>query len=171
MTSEDAAFGTRMEVGEVADAEDTAAVEATLIASRALLGVVARSLTGVLQEMSLPQFRVLVILSTARRLRIGLLAEQLNTHPSTFSRTIDRMTSNGWVQRVASSDSGREVLVEITEAGSVIVDRVTERRRQEIAVILTRMPRGDRAALVDALNRFSLAADEPPATGLIDLGL
>lgn len=171
MTSEDVAYRTRVEVGQVAEVEDTAAVEATLIASRALLGVVARSLTGVLQEISLPQFRVLVILSTQERLRIGRLAVQLHMHPSTFSRVIDRMTSKDWVRRVPSSDSRREVLVEITESGAAIVSEVTERRRQEIARILERMPMTDQHALVDALNRFALAAGEPAATELLDLGL
>ncbi|SKC41416.1 DNA-binding transcriptional regulator, MarR family [Plantibacter cousiniae] len=171
MTNEDVAYRTRVEVGQVAEVEDTAAVEATLIASRALLGVVARSLTGVLQEISLPQFRVLVILSTQERLRIGRLAAQLHMNRSTFSRVIDRMTSKDWVRRVPSSDSRREVLVEITDSGAAIVSEVTERRRQEIARILERMPMSDQHALVDALNRFSLAAGEPAATELLDLGL
>ncbi|OAN33729.1 hypothetical protein A4X17_14920 [Plantibacter sp. H53] len=171
MTDEDVAYRTQVEVGQVAEVEDTAAVEATLIASRALLGVVARSLTGVLQEISLPQFRVLVILSTQERSRIGLLAAQLHMNRSTFSRVIDRMTSKDWVRRVPSSDSRREVLVEITDSGAAIVSEVTERRRQEIARILERMPMSDQRALVDALNRFSLAAGEPAATELLDIGL
>lgn len=155
----------------MAEVEDTATVEATLVASRALLGVVARSLSGVLQEISLPQFRVLVILSTHERLRIGRLAEQLHMNRSTFSRVIDRMTSKGWVRRVPSSDSRREVLVEITDSGAAIVSEVTERRRQEIARILERMPVHDQRELMDALNRFSLAAGEPAVSELLDLGL
>ena len=49
-----------------------------LTASRALLAVVARSVAPVLDEVSVPQFRVLVLLSNATEpMRHGELAEAL----------------------------------------------------------------------------------------------
>lgn len=148
-----------------------ASVEAALTASRALLGVVARSLTDVLQDLSLPQFRVLVILSGSGRLRIGALAERLDANPSTFSRAVDRMVARGWVRRVPSTDSRREVLVAITDAGLAVVDEVTRRRRRDIAAILERMSPADRVALTAALGTFADAAGEPRPSDLLELGL
>lgn len=43
----------------------------TLAASRALLGVVARSVMEALEDVTLPQFRVLVVLTAHGRLPIG----------------------------------------------------------------------------------------------------
>ncbi|MGZ6975501.1 MAG: MarR family transcriptional regulator, partial [Acidimicrobiia bacterium] len=56
--------------------------DAVLLASRALVGVAARSLAEVEDEVTLPQFRALVVLATADR-NLGDLAEALDVHPST----------------------------------------------------------------------------------------
>lgn len=146
------------------------AVEVTLTASRALLGVVASSLADALHEITLPQFRVLVVLSTAGPLRIGAVAEKMKANTSTFSRTIDRMVAAGWVDRAASVDSRREVLVQITSAGRALVDQVTERRRTEIAAILSRVDPAEREAIQRALTVFARAAGEPAPDGLLVLG-
>jgi DNA-binding MarR family transcriptional regulator len=146
-------------------------IDATLSASRALLGVVARSVSHALQHVSLPQFRILVILASRGPLRIGALAEEMGANPSTFSRTIDRMEHAGWVLRVTSSGSRREVLVDITDPGRTLVDDVTARRRQEIARILEALPADERAAIAAALASFADAAGEPNARTLLTLGL
>lgn len=146
------------------------AVEATLTVSRALLGVVASSLADVLHEITLPQFRVLVVLSTAGPLRIGAVAEKMKANTSTFSRTIDRMVGAGWVDRAASADSRREVLVQITGAGRALVNQVTDRRRSEIAAILGRIEPAEQEAIIQALTVFSRAAGEPAPDGLLVLG-
>ena len=70
------------------------ALERTLTASRALLGLVARSLAGVSDAVTLPQFRVLVLLATRGPARMGDLAQLLGVHQSSFSRTAE-----GWKQR------------------------------------------------------------------------
>jgi len=150
---------------------DVDAVEATLTASRALLGVVARSLSDVLHTVTLPQFRVLVVLSSVGTLRIGTLAERMNSNPSTFSRTIDRMVTQGWVDRATSVDSRREVLVQITEQGRSLVDQVTEKRRADIAEILGRLAPADQRSVATALGLFAAAADEPQSNDLLTLGL
>ena len=65
---------------------DTSA-SAVLTASRALLAVVARSIAPELDRVTVPQFRVLVVLSTAGQpVRNRDLAEALGVHPSTFTR-------------------------------------------------------------------------------------
>lgn len=86
----------------------------TLAASCALLGVVARSLVDALQEVTLPQFRVLVILSSAGPLRMGAITTRMGAHPSTFSRTVDRLVAGGWVEREASPESRRETILTLS---------------------------------------------------------
>lgn len=150
---------------------DTDSVEVTLTASRALLGVVARSVTEVLHTVTLPQFRVLVVLSGTGPLRIGTLAERMKANPSTFSRTIDRMVVHGWVDRATSADSRREVLVQITAEGRALVDQVTEKRRHDISAILGRLSPADQKSIAAALALFTEAAGEPHANDLLTLGL
>lgn len=152
-------------------ADEERSAEATLRASRALLGVVARSVSEALQQITLPQFRVLVILAGEGPLRSGAIAQRMGSHPSTFSRTVDRLVSGGWVARTPSTTSGRETIVGLTPAGASLVAEVTERRRREIADILARLAPADRARVADALELFADAAGEPSATDLLTLGL
>lgn len=151
--------------------DDVTAADATLTASRALLGIVARSVADALEEVTLPQFRVLVVLSGEGPLRLGTLAERLGAHQSTFSRSIDRMVAGGWVLRAENPDSRREVLVDLTPAGRALVDAVTERRRQEIRQVLGRLTKDQRAEVVRALSLLSDAAGEPAVEDLLVLGL
>jgi len=145
--------------------------EATVTASRALLGIIARSMLPALDEVSLPQFRVLVLLSTSGPLRMGVLAERLGVTVSTFSRTADRLVSQGWATRGQGPDSRREVFLDLTERGRGLVASVTEHRRELIDDVLSRMTPRDRARLASSLTAFSRAAGEVAPADLLVLGL
>ena len=145
--------------------------EATLTASRALLGVVARSVSPALEFVTLPHFRVLVVLTSSGPLRMGSLAERMGANTSTFSRSIDRMVAGEWVERGPNPDSRREVLIRATEAGRALVDEVTARRRHAISDILSKMTAEDQQSVVTALEIFAAAASEPAVEDLLILGL
>lgn len=153
------------------DAITAATADATLAASRALLGVVARSVTAALDVVTLPQFRVLVVLSSAGPTRMSTLAERMGALPSTFSRSIDRMVAGGWVERLPSPESRREVLITLTPGGRELVAEVTERRRLGIAAILSTITTDQQNAVQDALRLFADAAGETPASDLLTLGI
>lgn len=158
-----------------ADRVDTharAEADAVLTASRALLGVVARSLAPALEEITLPQFRVLVILSAAAHpIRSGDLAAALGVHPSTFSRTANRLESSGWVQRVENPDSRRETLIELQPRGRRLVETVTRRRRDEIEKILDHATPAARQQILAGMQAFALASGEQGAVELAALGM
>lgn len=154
--------------------DEKAAVDAAdevLTASRALLGVVARSVAPALEAVSLPQFRVLVLLSSAGRVRVGALADALDINVSTFSRSADRLVVAGWVERVENPENRREVLLDLTDDGRRLVESVTARRRREIAAVLARMDAGQRDALGAAFAAFAEAAGEPAVEDLLILGI
>ena len=148
-----------------------AAVDATLTASRALLGVVARSVGSALELVTPPQFRVLVVLSTEGPLRTSTLAARMGAVPSTFTRSLDRMEASGWIVRRENPESRREVLVDLTDTGHRLVEDVTDRRRQEIRAVITRLSPAERAAVMRGLALFASAAGEPPVDELFALGL
>jgi DNA-binding MarR family transcriptional regulator len=145
--------------------------EATLTTSRALLGVVARSVAEALDMVTLPQFRVLVVLAGSGPMRMGALAERVGAVPSTFSRSVDRMEQGGWVRREHSPESRREVLIHLTPHGENLVAHVTDRRRREIADILAQLKPDDRQAVGRAFALFAAAAGEPLPEDMIILGL
>ncbi|MET3176592.1 UNVERIFIED_ORG: DNA-binding MarR family transcriptional regulator [Arthrobacter sp. UYCu721] len=151
--------------------EESAALERTLTASRALLGVIARSLAGIGEAVTLPQFRVLVVLSSRGPARMGDLAQLLGVHQSSFSRTAERMESAGLIVREQSPGSRREVLVSPTEEGLRVVEEVTEVRRREIAAVLTRLDLQEQEKVAAGFALFSQAAGEPSAAESLLLGM
>lgn len=146
-----------------ADEEIDALTDAVLTASRLLVAVSARSIAAVNETISLPQFRLLVVLSTRGQQKVTELAEALGVNPSTATRAIDRLLEAGLVDRQTNPLSRREMLISLTRAGQRVVRTVTRRRREEIAEIVARMPPTHRRGLVRALNAFSRAGGEPPA--------
>jgi DNA-binding MarR family transcriptional regulator len=137
-------------------------VDAILRASRVLLSVAVRSLAAADHDVTLPQYRALVVLAGRGPQRPTALAEALAVHPSTITRLCDRLVAKRLVQRVGSSTNRREVSIRLTPAGRRLVDAVTERRRAEIADIVARIPARERATMVHALHALGDAAGEPP---------
>jgi DNA-binding MarR family transcriptional regulator len=143
---------------------------ALLTASRLLVAISARSIAAVEETLTLPQFRMLVVLSSQGPSKLVALAEKLHVNPSTALRMTDRLVAAGLVDRRASPHSGREVRIELTAAGRAVVDTVTARRRDELAAIVARMAAEQRRSLVAALRAFTAAGAEPPATTPAPLG-
>jgi len=146
-------------------------VDATLVASRALVAVIARSLADVLDQITLPQFRVLVVLCAEGPLRSGVLADRLGIHQSTFTRTADRLVTQGWIRREVSPESRREIIVELTDAGRDLVLSVMKARRREIEKTLRKASPGDRETIRAGFEAFAAAAGEPEASLLLTLGV
>ena len=139
-------------------------VTAVLTASRLLVAVSARSLASVEDTLTLPQFRMLVVLDSRGAMSLSRLAEHLAVNPSTAMRMADRLTAIGMVSRRESEADRRSVRLALTEAGQHTVAHATARRRAEIAGIVAAIPPGQRADLVRALHTFAVAGGEPPAT-------
>ncbi|WP_343994820.1 MarR family winged helix-turn-helix transcriptional regulator [Terrabacter terrae] len=145
----------------VSESEDL--VTALLTASRALVGVSARSLADVEDTVTLAQFRILVLLSSQGRSTLVQLAARLGVNASTAQRQVDRLVREELVDRRENPDDRRQVLLVPTAQGARLVEAVTDRRRDEIARIVQTLPGEDRAALVAALEAFAEAANEPAA--------
>ncbi|GAA3471265.1 MarR family winged helix-turn-helix transcriptional regulator [Nonomuraea roseola] len=151
--------------------EDLSAVtSAVLTGSRLLVAIAARSLTAVEDRITLPQFRMLVVLAGKGQTKLVTLAERLDVNPSTAMRMADRLTSSGFIVREVNPRNRRETLISLTTDGLRIVDEVTGRRRDEIAAIVSRLSADQRLALVSAMAAFTEAGGEPPASASHPLG-
>lgn len=135
-------------------------VDAVLHSSRALVAVAARSLAAVADEVTLPQYRVLVVLAARGPQGLAPLAAALGVSPSTATRMCGRLVRKGLVQRRTPSRDRRQVRLALTEAGRAVVAQVTALRRGEIARIVAAVPPERRAQVVDALTAFAEAAGE-----------
>lgn len=145
----------------VTNGEKDAGLEELVGASRALLGVVARSLAPALEDVTVPQLRLIVLAATLGPTRSRDLAERLGVSTSTFTRNVDRLEAGGWVHRRVNEESKREVFVEATDRGHELVDDVIGRRRAELRSLLTGMSEADRVHAVQGAAVLRRALDEP----------
>lgn len=141
--------------------DDVAAVtSAVLAATRVLVAVSLRSLATAGETVTLPQFRLLVLLDSGGETNLVTLADRLAVNSSTTLRMVSRLASRGLVSRRVNPDSRREVLLRLTEAGHRLVAEITARRREEITAIVDRIPARSRAGLVRAMCAFAAAGGE-----------
>lgn len=137
-------------------------VDAVLGASRALVGVAARSLATVADDVTLAQYRVLIELASRGPQRVADLATALTVDRSTATRMCDRLVRKHLVARRRATDDRRAVRISLTPAGGQLVTDVSRRRRREIQKIVRRIPTSQRALVVESLQEFSRAAGEVP---------
>jgi DNA-binding MarR family transcriptional regulator len=136
-------------------------VDAVLQASRALVAVAARSLAG-LEDVTLPQYRALVVLAARGPQRSVDLAARLGVNPSTAGRMSDRLVAKGLVRRRRDAADRRTVRLSLTAAGRDLVGEATRRRRSEISAIVANLPASHAQDVVTGLRAFAAAAGETP---------
>jgi DNA-binding MarR family transcriptional regulator len=145
-------------------------VDAVMLAARVLVGVSARSVALVEDDVTLPQLRLLVMVASRGPLNLAAVAAGLGVHPSNATRACDRLVTAGLLDRRDNPADRRHLLLELTPSGRALVARVMDQRRAAIAEILGRMPRSRRRELVGVLRSFAAAAGELPDREVWALG-
>jgi DNA-binding MarR family transcriptional regulator len=152
-------------VQTLADKASEEAVQALMLASRAFVGLAARSLAAVDEDVTLPQFRTLVVLATRGPQRSIDIADELRVNPSTGTRMCDRLARKGLIRRVRSSADRRVVRLRLTPAGLRLVDEVIGRRRADLAELVAATADRWKPSVTRALRAFAEAAGEMPEQG------
>ncbi|HEX6239176.1 MAG TPA: MarR family winged helix-turn-helix transcriptional regulator [Acidimicrobiales bacterium] len=141
------------------------AADAFLAASRALVGVSARSLADV-EDVTLPQYRALVVIASRDGVTVRQLAERLDIHPSTATRLCDRLVRKSLIRRAERDADRRETEIVLAAKGRRLVDRVTERRRHALVAIALQMSADQLRHAVLGLRAFAEVAGETPEATL-----
>ncbi|GAA2888784.1 MarR family transcriptional regulator [Nonomuraea rubra] len=149
--------------------EDDPVVEAVLTASRALVGVAARSIAAAGGDVTLPQYRALVLMAARGPQRLIDLAEALDVNRSTATRMCDRLVAKRLVRRSRLPSDRRTIRISLTSEGRALVDGVTKKRRADLAQILAQLSQEQHVAVVAALTAFAEAADEKEVSGHADI--
>ena len=142
--------------------DSEAIVDAVLSSSRVLVAVAARSLGDVAEEVTLTQYRTLVVLASRGPQSLAELADAVDVTPPTATRMCDRLIKKGLIVRRHERDDRRLIRLTLAKDGRELVDAVTQRRRTEIAHLMEAIPQDQQAALVDSLQRLTAAAGEVP---------
>jgi DNA-binding MarR family transcriptional regulator len=145
---------------EIRDDSISQASGALLVASRALVGVAARSLAEIERVVTLPQYRALVLLASRGDQNVSTLAESLGIEPSTATRLCDRLEGKRLIERSTSTESRREVSLSLTAGGDKLLKAVARSQLREIDAIVGRLDPRSRRALTSALEAFAEVAGE-----------
>ena len=137
-------------------------VDAVLSASRVLVAVAARSLSDIAEEVTLTQYRTLVVLASRGPQNLVGLAEAVAVTPATATRMCDRRVKKRLIVRQSEQDDRRQVRLALTKKGLKLVSAVTDRRRREIEAIVRTIAPAEQIVLVQALSQFAAAAGEVP---------
>ncbi len=140
-------------------------VDTVLAASRALVAVAARSLAVAGDEVTLPQYRALVVLAAQGAQGTAELAAALAVNPSTATRMCDRLVRKGLVRRHRQSGDRRAVRIALTATGRDLVAEVARQRREELARLLGALPAEEHEPVIAAFRAFAAAAGELPQPG------
>lgn len=137
-------------------------LQALLRASRTFVGITARSLAALDADVTMPQFRALIVMAVRGPRRSIDIAEELGVNPSTSTRMLDRLIRKGLVRRARSTTDRRVVRVRLTREGHAVVDDVITRRRAELERLMAATSELWQPAVIDALVAFADAAGEMP---------
>jgi DNA-binding MarR family transcriptional regulator len=137
-------------------------LDAVLFASRVLVLLAARSLSDITDEVTLAQYRTLVVLASRGPQNLANLAEAIGVMPATATRMCDRLVAKKLIVRQPHHDDRRHIRLVLTTKGRRLVSDVTERRRSEVGAILKSMSPEDQVILANALSRFAAAVGEVP---------
>jgi DNA-binding MarR family transcriptional regulator len=136
-------------------------VESVMRASRALVGISAASVAAVDDVVTVPQLRVLTMISTRGPMNLVSVATGLSVSAPNASRICDRLLKAGMIDRRDDPADRRNITLTLSADGRALIERVNTHRRNEIKRILRAMAGDDRDNLAGALERFAIAAGEP----------
>lgn len=137
-------------------------VGALLALSRAFLGVTARTLSGLGEEVTLAQFRTLVVLVSRGPQRVVDLAQELAVTSSTAVRMCNRLVGKGLVAREERPDDRRAAWITLTPAGRELVGEVMRRRREALAEVIAGLSLTRPLGFASVLNALVEAIGEVP---------
>jgi len=141
-----------------ADDPDDADLSPLMTASRTITAAVVRSLAQVSTTVTVPQLRVLAMLSSRGRMNLTGIAVALDVNVSNASRTCDRLVTAGLVDRRVDPHDRRHASLQLSRAGRRLVDDVMAHRERLLAAVVREMPADSQQALMQALTDFNAAA-------------
>ena len=137
-------------------------VDALLSASRAMVALAARSLADLDSDVTLPQYRALVVLASRGPQRVVDISTELGVNPSTGTRMCDRLVRKRLIRRHRGQTDRREVRLALTPAGEQLIREVTDRRRDEFVRMVAAMPAASHGPAAEALRSLAESIGELP---------
>ncbi|HVA91307.1 MAG TPA: MarR family transcriptional regulator [Chloroflexota bacterium] len=103
-------------------------------------------------DITMPQFKAMLLLWYLQRARVGVLAEQLGVHVSNVSGIIDRLVEAGFVCREEDAADRRLVVTRLTPQGEGTLARLYGNRGAHLRTRLDRLSESELQGLQTGLE-------------------
>ncbi|MEU4660165.1 MarR family transcriptional regulator [Micromonospora chalcea] len=140
---------------------ESALVDQLAALSRVTVGFTAQTLAGLDTELTLSQYRTMVLLAARGPLRTVDLATVLRVHPSTATRTCDRLVRRDLVARRRGTTDRRVAWLTLTGAGRDLVGKVVRGRTDRIRDLVRAADAARATNAADLIAALVTAAGEP----------
>ncbi|MER5258136.1 MarR family transcriptional regulator [Streptomyces sp. NPDC002855] len=100
---------------------------------------------------STSQLRLMYLVDRDEGIRMRTLCKRLATAPPSVTRMCDRLQAIGFLERLPSPASGREVTLRLTPEGKVHLQRIREQREKTLHHAINALTPADRRALAKGL--------------------
>lgn len=111
------------------------------------------------EGLSATGFSVLVVLTTAGgELELRALRHRLRTSKANATEVVSTLQQRGFVTRRRPPEDRRMVLVEITEAGAELVDRLFPEHTERVAQAFSVLDEDEKRSLTEICRKLAAAA-------------
>lgn len=124
-----------------------------------------RGVEKVLQphNLTIQEFDVLAILRRCGppfRQSVGVLCSYSLLSSGAMTNRVDRLEEKGFIRRAPTAEDRRKVLVVLTSAGRMLIDKVVAERLQEAQERVSVLPSKEQRQLETLLSRFLAALED-----------
>jgi len=115
-------------------------------------------------QLTVAQYKVLQHLFWHHPNGLGIkeLSEHLGLAKSTISGIVDRVERDGWVKRVQHPEDARKVIVNITQKGIDVFDKIPEDRKEFWHITIGKLSNEEKKTLLELLRKLKKVMEEPP---------
>jgi DNA-binding MarR family transcriptional regulator len=126
-------------------------VETDELAAVRALAFGARVIERALDDMTLPQFRVLTLIASSPE-RASRVAEKAAVSRPSLTGLLDGLEARGWVRRVGVDGDRRGVGLEVTAEGRAALRAAEHSAEARLERVLEELPADERASVLAGLN-------------------
>lgn len=122
--------------------------------------------------LTVPQLVVLKEVADAGLIPIGQIARQVSLSQATVTNIVDRLEQRGAIARKRAETDRRKVFVELTPAGSELLERSPTILQEEFLNAFEQLQPWEQSQMLATLQRVAsmMKAEELPATPLLTVG-
>lgn len=114
------------------------------------------------RRLSVPQFRVLVMLRTSPTANLSAVAEFLGASHPTTSRIVSGLVAKGFVDRCESTGDRRQVELCLTARGATVMANARKATRAQLARLLAHLDATERDAVLHAMKSLQTVFSVKP---------